>query len=238
MDRRIWSAIVSILVLIFICPQLASSQSKDITREEISEFGSFSGMVTTKNATEVTGSPYLTEKFLKGQILINKRTPTKTLYLRFNIHKNQVEFLRNGEIMVTDPKKIYGFRVIPKQGDPILFQKGFQIDDENVTKNSMLRVVRDGKVKFLAHHTSILNEDLASYGTATKKNKYQSFVDYFINTGNGTFEKTKISKKSILEILSDQKEKLVQFAAAEDLTFENEQDLIKILDEYEKLSTN
>jgi len=235
MKNHIVLFLVTVFMAVLVMPKISQAQDQKITREELDQFSNFSSIVPTKSAKEVIGSPYLTDKFLKGRLIINKNSVTRPIYLRYNTYKNDIEFLRNKKIMITDPKKIQGFKIFTKEDGDIVFENGFNTKVNDISKKTFLRVIHDGKTKLLAHHYSTYLEDMASYGTATKKDRYQSSVRYYLVTNDGKFRKVKFSKKDILEALPDHKSEVESYADSQNLSFDDEADIAKILSYYDGL---
>lgn len=227
---------IAVFMAILGMPKYSEAQNQKITRGELERFSSFSGIVPTKSVTEVIGSPYLTDKFLKGRLIINKNSVTRPIYLRYNTYKNTIEFLRDNKIMIADPRKIRGFKIVTRKDGNIIFRKGFITKVDDISKQTFLRVIHDGKTKLLAHHYSTYLENLASYGTATKKDRYQSSVRYYLVTKDGKFHKVKFKKEDILEALSEHKSEVESYADSNNLSFEDEGDIAKILNYYDGLS--
>lgn len=232
--------LVGFLLILLILPFINTvwAQQNNVTKEELRNFGILGSMVPTRSATVVTGSPYLTDKFLKGKILINRNSTTKSLYLRFNTYKNQVEFVRGKKVMLTNSDKIKGFKILTQEGKPIIFKNGFKNIDNDISSNTFLRIIHSGKIKLLAHHGATLLKDVASYGSADKKNRYQNFVNYYIEDINGDFHKVKLNENDILSAIGDHRDELKSFANTHNLDFQNLQDLNKILSQYEKITSN
>lgn len=215
----------------FLNPQSTFAQNKELTKEEVSDLTS--SRITTKSSTETTGSAYLNDDFLKGKIMLANGKETAEMFIRYDMENDNVQFLRDKEIYATKSKKLDGFKIF---ADPhnILFKNGFSTDIKDINPNTLLRVAYDGKVKLLVQHKAILREDIASYGSATKKNKYDVYKYYFIVTKDGRFhqfEKT----DDFLKALPEHNNQIIEYASSNDLDFSNEQDLKKILQYYDTL---
>lgn len=225
------------LLMLFLFPETAFSQQgqvKDIAREDLEELGN-SEVMRTKQATKTQGSPYLNTTFLKGEAIISGGATTQVMYLRLNTEDNTVEILRNEEIQLLDKSKIEGFRIFTNEEDA-LFKKGFKSDEHDIKQSTFLRVMYDGITKFVAHHSSSLKEDLPSYGSATQKNAYVSFMNYYIITPDGTFHEIELNKDDILSVLSDQRQQLEEVAENNDLSFSDESDVNELIAKYDQLT--
>lgn len=232
--------IILLIPFLTLCslPEKAFSQQgqvKDIEQEDLQELGT-SNVFRTKKTTETKGTPYLNPTFLKGEVILKGGAPTRSLHLRLNTEDHSVEIVRNEEIQLLETKKVEGFRIYTKEGD-VLFKNGFKSDDNDITKLTFLRIIYGGNTKLVAHHASALQEDLPSYGSATQKNAYVSFLKYYIITPDGTFHKIKLSKDDILNTLSDKKQELKKVADEKDLNYDNEDDVEVLIRKYDKMTS-
>lgn len=205
----------------------AASAQTDFNKSDLQDVGELDDVLRTMKKTEVIGSPYLNPSFLKGEVLIRENVSTKPTYIRLNTEKNTVEFIRNEQIMQVDSKKIVGFRLYAEDGD-LVFKNGFNTDVKGVNSDTFMRVLHDGKVKFLGHHKARLQEDLASYGDATQTDKYVKTLTYYIVMPNGDFEEVKLNKESILSVVPSKNE-VETYANSNALMFDNEDDVAAIL---------
>lgn len=231
-------AIFGILAALLLATSPAYSQEDtDITTTELLEYLSDSGVVRTRTSRAVKGSPYFNTDWLKGHVMINEKATTETIYLRYNMENNTVEFTRDNKIYALSPNKIDGF-IIYTQTQDIIFRNGFQTNDDDIKPSTLVRVVYDGNIKLLAHHTSSLKKNLATYGSATKRDEYVSDTDFYLVNSDGTFNEIRLRRRDILRTLSDKEDELKEFARANNLDYDEEPELIKILAHYDRITGN
>jgi hypothetical protein len=229
--------VIFALGLVGISHSNSIAQDETINPENLKDIASLnvgSGIVITRSKTETIGSPYFNEGFLEGDIQINKSTKSGTLLLRYNMYNNSVEFLRDGELLATNPNQIDGFRFYAKDKD-VLFRKGFKTDIKSVEASTFLRIAYDGNVKLLIKHSASLNKDVPSYGRSTKQQKYSTFLNHYVVTSGGNFHKIESPKADVLKIFSDKKNALKNYAEQNNLNFKNEADLVNVLKYYDTL---
>jgi hypothetical protein len=205
------------------------AQNTTITTDElrhISREMNNAGIITHQ-AVKTIGSPFLT-KWQRGYILMKGGKKSGELILRYDMWKNNVQFTRNKKIYMIPAKKISGFVIKTTDGN-ITFKNGFKTDQKHINQNTFLRIIYDGNVKLLGHHTSTLIKNIATYGTATKKNKFIHHIHYFLQTPNGAFHKVKLKRKDILDALPNYKKEVKNYAKKQHLSFEKKPDLKKIL---------
>lgn len=213
------------------------SQDTEVSREQLQNLTNLSRTLITKSATETIGSPYLSDDFIKGHIMLNENSRSETTGLRYNMETNQVEFLRDGEVFITEAKDIYGFKLYAEDAR-ITFRNGYKTNTKGIDSNTLLRTVYKGDVKLLVHYKATLHEDIATYATATKKNKYNISKNYYLVTEDGEFHKIENPKSDILGILDKQKHKLEDFVNKNDLDLNYENDIIRLLKYYENGSSS
>jgi len=229
-----------ILLVVLICNISAAQNQNQITKQDLRDITGLNRntkVFVTKSSTQTIGSPYLNPNFYKGHMII-KGTKTKPTFIRYNIYNNEVEFLRNGDIFVTDAKKIDGFKFYTSNGG-ILFRSGFKNKKYNITPEQFLRIIYNNEVLLVSESSASLIEDLASYGNATKQNKYQAFEKYYLVTSGGEYKKINVSKFKIEGIESESQSelntKINKFIQKNDLDVsDNNDDLIKLAKFYEK----
>ncbi|HLR77130.1 MAG TPA: hypothetical protein VK106_05680 [Balneolaceae bacterium] len=179
------------------------------------------------------GSPYLTDDFVKGYILLKDGVRTQNILLRYNMTNNQVEFLRKDEVYGIKGAKIDGFIIIARPFD-IVFKNGFR-NNKHFDGDALLRVMYDGTNKLLAQHKSQLMKNISSYGVAGDINKYVSDTDYYLITVDGKVHEIELKKDDILNLLPHHHKELLKYVNKNNLSFSNKQNLKKILYYYDLL---
>ena len=184
---------------------------------------------------DVKGDPYLNPEFTRGKIQVNKNVETGEKLLRFNTEQNILEFKEGSGFYGIDPHKIDGF-VLMGEPNNLVFKNGFKSDDHDINKSTLLRVLYEGDTKLMAHHTTSLKENLASYGSAQQKDEYVDNVKYYIMDASGNFTEIKLKKGDVMDALDNSMEdQLEKYADSNNLSFEDENDLVTILTRYDSL---
>lgn len=208
------------------------AQVNQITREQLQDMTKVSGSLMTKSVTETIGSPYLSEDFLQGHILMNEKARTESTGIRYNIEKNEVEFLSDEEIFIMDAKNLSGFKLYG-EGDDIVFKNGYQTDVEKINLNTLLRVVYEGDVKLVVNYRVNLIKDITSYATATKTNRYNVYKNYYLVTEDGKFHRGESPENDILKVFSDHKTELAKFLEEYNLELNHENQIVRLIKFYE-----
>jgi len=227
-----------ILLLFFLVPQ-SDAQNNDLDKWELENFD----FTLTNSVTRVSqmnsykGSPYFND-WREGHLMINEGTNTKPLLFRFDMEQNIVVFQRNNELYGIPEENLKGFVLYNNTGPDLLFKNGFNINDEDIGGSTMLHVIYNGETKLLAHHNAELVELIGTYGSATKEYEFVADTKYFLQKTDGSVRDIKkLKRKHILSALEDEEreDELKNYAAQNNLSFEKELEVRKILSHYDKL---
>lgn len=225
----------TILLVLTFCISSAKSQNNELSREQLQDFTRISGTIFTKSGTNTIGSPYLNDDFFSGFVMLSERTRSEELNLRFNIEKNEVEYLKEGDIYVLSGSEIRGFTILAEDAN-ITFKNGFNTKNiKGVNSNTIFRTVYEGNVKFVVNYKANLQEDIASYSSATKTNKYRVFKKYYLINSRGKFHEINSPKEDLLDLFSEKRESLESFIKNENLNLDYEKDIVALLNYYDKL---
>ena len=184
---------------------------------------------------EIEGSPYFNENWEPGYFIKTNGKATKMYPMRLNIYKNQLEFkFDENTIYVASPKPIKGFVQTAKNGSDILFMKGFDISNGDVSQKTFLQVLHNGKTKLLLHHSCRFNEGHSKdMFTGKFTDRYVSTSNYYLMNVKGQFEQVKLKEKDILKTLESRGDELKAFIDQKDLNLKKEEDVITFLVEYD-----
>ena len=189
-----------------------------------------------KSYKDIQGSPYLFDDWQEANFLSKEGVVVESVYIRYNIYEDKVEYKKEGETYQLMNESVKGFIVGVPDNDGrmkrTVFQNGFN-DVKGFEKGNFFAVLFDGKVKFLQKIEAKLVETTATYGTSstlTKFVKEESF--YFVNE-KGETNKIKRNNSSLLKILNDKS--LNNFVKENDLNIKEDSALLKTLQFYESL---
>lgn len=235
MKTQITIAIFIILVVVFSTPSgLLAQGPETLSNEDLNRF-STSKVIRTVTSTDYHGSPYLNTDWQQGHIMINSRAKSQQLRLRFNAHENQVEFIENETVYAIPSNNLSGFVIYTTDGD-MVFKNGYVSNEHEIDKKTLLRIIYEGKVKFLAHHKVLLRDKMQAYGSAVKQKEFVNVDNYFLVDEYGNFNKLKkLKKKDILKALGGDDKKLQDYAHSKNLSFKEESDLRLILQYYDSM---
>lgn len=234
------------LLLLIIITVLSSAQSKVSmvrTEENLLRIAKKDGTVFTTNMDElyegVRGTPYLFNKWKRGNVYLNNNTLIKNVNIKYNIYTDDLLYLNSssGDSLIIDRSKIYKFEIIDKLSDDIILIEEMQTKPGKPDKKTFVRVIYDGKSKFILKY--IKSFIRANYkGAYASGNKYDEYTDdqqYFIFIDENNPAKIKLNKKSFIKTLSAKEDKVKAFISMHNLTLKNENEVVELLEYYDSL---
>lgn len=225
---------LTILVFfILACTSTVHSQNEQVTRQQLTDLANRKGVIRTRIVTKYQGTPYFND-WSKGHVIISENHITEPILIRYDMEYDAVVFSRDKKIYTISNDKMRGFVLYTTDGD-INFRNGFNTDIKAIGQNTLLRIIYDGETKLVAHHTSDLQENLPTYGTANKVSAFEDDVDFYLVTEDGEFNKIRLRKNDVLNILADNGQKVSEYANSNNLKFDNENHLKQILSYYDSL---
>ena len=199
----------------------------------------FSGAeIIAQDSTGLTGTPYqetasgstanpaymLTEWY-PGSIRMQDEKFYDGVPLRYDIVKDEIEFKKDSSVFrIADGVKEF---TIPSGIDLYIFRSGFPAG-KGLTNKNFYRVVYDGQTKLLKRYKSQIKEEKAS---ATRT--LEPDAKLYIVKNDKLNEVSLKDKNSFLKLLSDEKNKMQYVIKEEQLEFGAEDDLAKLLEEYD-----
>ena len=223
---------VSLIVLVLLALCFLSYGQMQV----LNQVGSGNSVLKESNYVNVQGSPYFTDSWNNGLIVDNAGKVTENLLVRYDMYRDEIQFLKDGKTLAVEPALASGFTfwiVNYKDGkaEKYVYRNGFFLN--GYSKLSYFQVVYDGKIKFLRKtKVNYLEELVSNYGTNEQVKKFVRVTNEFLVVGNKLVEVAKNRKNILPELNSDE---LRIFVKSEKLNIKNEEDLMKILYKAESL---
>jgi hypothetical protein len=191
----------------------------------------FTGSVAQQaSAQKVEGTPYLSEKYVAGEILFG--TSRSTVPLRYNAYQDLMEYQQNGKALVLDPStKIKSVRL----GESTYIVDKFEFDGK--TKYGFLNLLDSGKVTLVAKKVIKYQEPLKGKALdgGDLPAKFSKPSDaYFYRVGNGELQEVD-NIKNMIASFPDKQEEVKQFAKKEKISPKKEEELVKLVRYYNSL---
>lgn len=221
-------------LLLMTAGQVHSQDVQEISAEELRQYIGEEGVYRTRTSRRVKGTPYLNKDWKMGHIILNQKSRSEQLPLRMNTFEQEIEFVRDDEVFAIPPQNVDGFVIYNEFGN-ILFKNGYRSEEHEVNPSTLLRVVHEGQTKLLVHHKTHLQQDMASYGMASKLDEYIDSRSYYLVTPDGSFNEIRLRKRDILRQLDDHREEIEEFAKQNNLDYSEEPEVATMLNHYDSL---
>lgn len=187
------------------------------------------------------GSPYLLTDWSNGQVSLTNGKQYKDVSLKFDAYRQELILLRpasgNDSIIIARPT-VNRFLLTRPDGQAYLFGRypTANTDDEAI-KNGYFLILYEGKSSLLKRVAKTFKA--ADYQGAYSANvRYDSFDDafsYYLLKPDKSLTKVKLSKKTLLEAMSDKGDALKKFADNQKSAFKTEEDAVALVKQYDNL---
>src|SRR4030095_13721898 len=204
----------NLALVFFVFPIFSFSQTVDMTSRKFIE-----PMLDYSNNkefigfqyTDVKGSPYFSDKWLKGKVLFNDKDWVDNLQLKFDQYNNH--FIINWHDTVFQISAVVKQIILYPGSDTVnglVFKNGYAIS-EKIDGKTYLEVLAEGKVSFLRYPKKEIDK-YTQYGDATKYERFEEVNRYFIFV-NGEFKEVSLTKKNLQDVLQDKWPQVADYLA-------------------------
>ncbi len=181
--------------------------------------------------SEVRGTPFLFDKWMKGSVTIPRGTYVD-LQLKYDVYENTVYYNREDQTFeFQDP--ILSFILMPEPGDSssyMYFTKG--VTAPGLKETQFVQVLAEGKIVLYKSDIKLVSElNEINRGVVQSFNKSSRYFAL----KNNVMELIKLNKNEIMELLGDKEKEVNVFINNYKLSFKKEQDIIAIIDYYNSL---
>jgi len=195
---------VNLALFFFALSIFSFSQTVDMTSrrffDQIFDYSNNKEFVAAQY-TDIKGSPYFSEKWLKGKVFLNDQVCFDNLEIKFDQYNNS--FIVNWHDTAFQISSAVKQIVLYPGSDTLnrlVFKNGYALN-EKITAKTYLEVLAEGKMSFLKYAKKEI-DDYTEYGDATKYKRFEEVDRYFIFV-NGNFRETALNKRSLQDVLAD-----------------------------------
>ena len=232
---------ILLLILAFI-PAFSVAQTEDYQKEDREKvFVHITGVWTDileahagfKPSNDIEGSPYLFDDWKKGMLYLTENRVVKDLTFNYNSCRNFLVYLKDGnQYSITKTDIINSVRY----GDKKLVQVKLPDSDEH-SKVFMEELVKDDNYSLYKRFFCKLNtpEHNQALNVGSKKFEYDKFDIFYVKKSDGIVEKLPKSKWRLYRFFDDKKDEIKDFVKSNDLDPDNEKDIIRIIEHYNKI---
>lgn len=175
------------------------------------------------------GSPFFSDSWMNGKILLQNGRISKNLPLRLNLLENEVNYLgpTGREMVVTEPMRY--LVMVDSAGVEYSFLYGDQLTEDEVLKHVWFQVLIDSRVSLCKQVKKAVRES-KGYGSATTEQSLQT-SDVFYIRSKGVLIQIK-NWDHLLKVL-DEKQLLVrQYCREHHLNGRSQKDYLELLTYY------
>ncbi len=191
---------------------------------------------------ETIGDTYLETSFSPGNVILkDKERMLENFRIRYDIHRDEMEFKTNNGVRVLPGAKIKSFVMLDSlSGKRRYFMRGNVLSSSrDLLHDGFFEILNEGTVPVLKKSSIVIKKadyrpelDLGSRDTKIlKKQEYFLLIDKNIREVPG-------QKKKVFGLFGSHEETIEAFAKQYGLNPSREEDLIKIVDHYNSLITN
>ena len=183
-----------------------------------------------KTTTTVKGSPYLDEAYKEAEISF--ATNTRKMPVRYNAHKDLMEYQQNGQALVLDPAPtIKAVRL----GDATFVVEKYNAD--GTVKSGYFNLLDSGKVSLYARKEVkfvAARKGGAMDGTDQPAEFKRNPDSFYFKVGQGSLQEIK-NIKDMIGAFPDKQDELTKFAKKEKISPRNEDELRQLVKYYNEL---
>jgi hypothetical protein len=161
--------------------------------------------------TDVKGSPYFSDKWLKGKVLLSDQLWVENLQLKFDEYNNH--FIVNWHDTAFQISTVVKQIVLYPGSDTLnklVFKNGYAINAK-IDAKIYLEVLAEGKMSFLRYPKKEIDK-YTEYGDATKYERFEEVHKYFIFV-NSNFKEVTLTKKNLQDVLHDKWAQVSEYLA-------------------------
>jgi len=191
-------------------------------------------MQFSKEERNVVGTPFMDDEFLFGVLILHDGTQIDGQKYRYNINADEMQFILRGDtVAIYQPLKVQSVT---------LGEQKFIYDLRKVGPDQLeagyFEVLVEGKTSLLLRRLSRMEVDeyVPTYmgGGGSKNLFYKHSQFHYIKVGDKSVEKIK-NRRVIMKAMEDRKSELSEFIKRNNLSTRQVEDLIEIVNYYNKL---
>jgi hypothetical protein len=183
----------------------------------------------TQSYTNIEGSPYLNENWVKGSVKFKDSKPLINLDLKFDQVKGVLIFKNDLDQEFAFVTNVQEFD-LPLIG---MFRSGYP-NIKGTNDKTFFQVLADGKTQLLKYTKKAILETKPFYSGTTQRSIVQD-TKYYIFKSDGMLVKVKYDPSSIINHLEDREAELTDYVKKYKLNWNNEDSFIKLIEYYNSL---
>lgn len=185
----------------------------------------------TQKYTDIKGSPFLIDKWIKGSVVTDKGT-YDNLELKLDVYDNTLYFNKDGEALEFRDK-VESFILKPLEIDSasfLAFKRG--LSGKVLRPDEYVQVLAEGKLNVYKQDKRLLSE-INEINRGTIKS-FTPVTKYYV-VKDGEWKQLRLNKKEAFELMDDKIEKVKAYINDNKLGLKNERDWVAVFAYYNKL---
>jgi len=185
------------------------------------------------------GTPYFLNGWSKGQILLLGGKRYTDVPIKFDAFRQALILLRptmGNDSIIIDRSTVSHFQLVSPDGQEYLFKRYPNVKTSDAAADgSYFLVLYEGKTALLKRVAKTFQgaDYKQPYSNDIRYDSFQNSHAYYLLKPDQTLVKVRLTKKSLLDALSDKRDGLK--AMADQLSFKNEGDAASLVEQYDKL---
>jgi hypothetical protein len=178
---------------------------------------------------EVGGSPFLSNEYKLGSVLVNNEKTVSNVPVKFNIFSNAMMVQKDGEELKLETFELVSYDETGNDGATrhIYFRKGYpEIDNHSGT--TIYQVLAFGPKVHLLKFISQKVEDVPTLGDYSRREIVTSQQLYIYLPG-GEIKKIKTGKQSIQDAIPAMTSKIEELIKSDNLNLKSESDMVSLV---------
>ena len=210
----------------------AQDQTRSVTSEQIRDMARTTSVPDMRTVT-VEGSPFLSEDFANGSIVLSNNRTTNVLPLRYNAYEGSLQFREGQDIFSIADQDVKEFELYLSDRN-IKFKKGFSAD--RLDPDKFVALMTDGEASFIVLFSKNLREDISGYGQATQVQEYTDSNEFFVKFGDNSPDRLRsLSGRRVLRSFPSHRDQLERYSDHNNLQLDQIVDVAKLFSHYNSL---
>lgn len=190
------------------------------------------------------GTPYFQPGWAKGQIELTNGRKYTDVPIKFDAHRQALILLRprqGNDSIIIDQRTVNLFRLTASadaDGRDYMFKRYPTAKaDDPVVRDGYFLVLYEGKTALLKRVAKKIQaaDYKAAYSSGVRYDNYTDENTYYLLKSDNTLTKVKLSKKSLLDALSDKGDALKAFVDSRRIAVKVENDAVTVVQHYDSL---
>lgn len=187
--------------------------------------------------SKIQGTPFLEDDFVNGSLITRDSLMYKDVPLRYNIFKDEMEFLVGGEDVprvIASPRNFLFYYLEDKIFEYLSFR------DNSGARQGFFEVMNPGECQVLLRRRTDYAEPEGARGfdPAKPARFAERRPTYFLRFGRGIPEEIRFRRRSILDAFGEKRSEIANFVSDNNLSYRRADDLIRMAEYYNQITGN